>query len=256
MSTTRTQVVKFLKQGEKGERGATLRGPQAWSDCIVGYAFQAGVSGDEWKDVVLYNGNYYSCKKSHAKTASNYPGSTTDRNNGYWQLGDKIELVATKILLATYALVENLGVTAIEMKDSSGKVLFQAKDGKVTCRTGDFEDVSVTGNLTVAQLRYKANVVTDGKLGCSFVYGSGSCVLPSLAEGEFMRVVVFNPQITKTYMPMTLTGESPADRFLSESGDYFRDQETSIVLVGWYELIGYNNGGGMLWLYQTIRSDM
>lgn len=147
---SRTQVVKFIRKGDtgdKGEQGATLRGPQAWSDCAVGYAFQAGKVGDEWKDVVLYNGNYYSCKKSHTKTASNYPGSTTDRNNGYWQLGDKIELVATKILLATYALVENLGVTAIEMKDSSGNILFQAKDGNVTCNTGTFTNCVLDGYL-------------------------------------------------------------------------------------------------------------
>ena len=150
MGVSRTQVVKFIRKGDpgdKGEQGATLRGPQAWSDCAVGYAFQAGKVGEEWKDVVLYNGNYYSCKKSHSKTTSNYPGSTTDRNNGYWQLGDKIELVATKILLATYALVENLGVTAIEMKDSGGNVLFQAKDGNVTCNTGTFTNCVLDGYL-------------------------------------------------------------------------------------------------------------
>ena len=150
MGVSRTQVVKFIRKGDpgdKGEQGATLRGPQAWSDCAVGYAFQAGKVGEEWKDVVLYNGNYYSCKKSHSKTTSNYPGSMTDRNNGYWQLGDKIELVATKILLATYALVENLGVTAIEMKDSSGNILFQAKDGNVTCNTGTFTNCVLDGYL-------------------------------------------------------------------------------------------------------------
>jgi len=150
MGVTRTQVVKFIRKGdpgEKGDKGATLRGPQAWSDCATGYSFQAGKTGEQWKDVVLYNGNYYSCVKSHAKTASNYPGSTTANNNGYWQLGDKIELVATKILLATYALVENLGVTAIDMKDASGNILFQAKDGNVTCKTGTFENVTVKGIL-------------------------------------------------------------------------------------------------------------
>lgn len=147
---SRTQVVKFIRKGdtgEKGERGPALRGPQAWSDCATGYAFQAGNTGEEWKDVVLYNGNYYSCKKSHTKTASNYPGSATAINNGYWQLGDAIELVATKILLATYALVKNLGVEAIDMRDASGNILFQAKGGNVTCKTGTFENVNITGKL-------------------------------------------------------------------------------------------------------------
>lgn len=152
MGVSKTQVVKFIRKGDKGdkgEQGAVLRGPQAWSDCAMGYAFQAGGVGEKWQDVVIYGDNYYSCKKSHTKTASNYPGSTTAINNGYWQLGDKIELVATKILLATYALVENLGVAAIDMKDADGNILFQAKDGNVTCKTGTFENIRVSGNSKI-----------------------------------------------------------------------------------------------------------
>lgn len=146
MSVTRTQVVKFIRKGDKGdkgEQGAVLRGPQAWSDCATGYAFQAGGAGETWRDVVIYGDQHYVCKKSHTKTANNYPGSTTANNNGYWQLGDHIDLVATKILLATYALVENLGVTAIDMKDANGNVLFQAKDGVVQCQTGVFNNIDV-----------------------------------------------------------------------------------------------------------------
>lgn len=152
MGVSKTQVVKFIRKGDKGdkgEQGAVLRGPQAWSDCAMGYAFQAGGVGEKWQDVVIYGDNYYSCKKSHTKTASNYPGSTTAINNGYWQLGDKIELVATKILLATYALVKNLGVEAIDMKDVNGNILFQAKDGNVTCKTGTFENIRVSGNSKI-----------------------------------------------------------------------------------------------------------
>lgn len=157
MGVSKTQVVKYIRKGDKGdpgtngakgEQGAVLRGPQAWSDCATGYAFQAGGTTEAWKDVVLYNGNYYSCVKSHAKAASNYPGSTADINTKLWQLGDNIELVATKILLATYALVENLGVEVIDMKDANGNILFQAKDGHVTCKTGTFDNVNVqTGKI-------------------------------------------------------------------------------------------------------------
>lgn len=147
MGVTRTQVVKYIKKPEKGEQGATLRGPQAWSDCATGYNFYAGGPGETFVDVVMYNSNYYVCKKSHTKTSSNYPGSTTANNNGLWQLGDSIDLVATKILMATYAVVENLGVRAIEMKDANGNLLFTAKDGAVSCKTGTFENVTISGTL-------------------------------------------------------------------------------------------------------------
>lgn len=151
---TRTQVVKYIRKGDtgdKGERGPALRGPQVWDDCAEGYSFQAGGAGEEWKDVVLYNGNYYVCTKSHAKTAANYPGSAASESAGYWRLGDKMELVATKILLAAYALVENLGVEVIEMKDADGNMLFQARDGNVICKTGTFNGVTVTDALIKRQ---------------------------------------------------------------------------------------------------------
>lgn len=147
MGVTRTQVVKYIKKPEKGEQGATLRGPQAWSDCATGYNFYAGGPGETFVDVVMYNSNYYVCKKSHTKTSRNYPGSTTANNNGLWQLGDSIDLVATKILMATYAVVENLGVRAIEMKDANGNLLFTAKDGAVSCKTGTFENITISGTL-------------------------------------------------------------------------------------------------------------
>lgn len=134
------------QDGTKGERGAVLRGPQAWSDCAVGYGFQSGAEGEEFKDVVMYGNNYYSCIKSHTKTASNNPTSTTDTNNGYWKLADKFEMVATKILLAQYALVKNLGVEAIDMKDSAGNIIFQAKGGNVICNSGTFNSIKVTGD--------------------------------------------------------------------------------------------------------------
>ena len=148
MGASCTRVVKFIRKGDtgpKGDQGAVLRGPQAWSDCAVGYAFKQGAVGEAWLDVVLYNDYYYLCKKSHVKTASNYPGSSTAISQGLWQLGDAIDLVATKLLLAQYALVKNLGVEAIDMKDGQGNILFQAKDGNVTCKTGTFQNCIIEG---------------------------------------------------------------------------------------------------------------
>jgi len=157
-----------------GERGPALRGPQAWSDCAVGYVFYAGGDGEEWKDVVLYDGNYYSCVTGHAKTADNYPTSSKDTANGYWKLADTFELVATKILLSQYALVKNLGVETIDMKDSDGNVLFQAKDGNVICKTGTFENVTISGVLNGVTGSFKSlNCVNNsGTVVANISFGS------------------------------------------------------------------------------------
>ena len=164
------QSLYYIASGEngaKGDRGPTLRGPQAWSDCAVGYVFQSGANGEDYKDVVLYGNNYYSCIKSHTKTASNNPGSATDTNSGLWKLADKLEMVATKILLAQYALVKNLGVEAIDMKDADGNIIFQAKDGNVTCNRGTFNNITVKGNSTF-----------EGSVKANMFYGTVKKVTP------------------------------------------------------------------------------
>lgn len=147
--------------GAKGDRGPALRGPQAWSDCAVGYVFQSGASGEEYKDVVLYGGNYYSCIKSHTKAANNNPGNAADTNVGLWKLADPVEIVATKILLAQYALVKNLGVEAIDMKDAKGNIIFQAKDGNVTCNSGTFTNGTFTNVKVIGSIRNPFNLAND-----------------------------------------------------------------------------------------------
>ena len=159
--TVSFKTVADGQPGAKGDRGPALRGPQAWSDCAVGYVFQSGASGEEYKDVVLYGDNYYSCIKSHTKTADNNPESTADTNNGLWKLADKLEIVATKILLAQYALVKNLGVEAIDMKDAKGNIIFQAKDGNVTCNSGTFTNGTFTNVKVIGSIRNPFNLVND-----------------------------------------------------------------------------------------------
>lgn len=187
--------------GTRGDRGPALRGPQAWSDCAVGYSFQCGADDEMWQDVVIYQGRYYSCKKSHVKTSSNPPLSAEDINNGYWQLATKMDMVATKILLSTYALVKNLGVECIDMRDAAGNILFQAKGGNVICKTGSFEDVKVSGDIRVKSLRHivnpSDNVITSA-FWCSTLMdslGTGTrvepyIVFPHLAPGEAMETTV------------------------------------------------------------------
>lgn len=164
------QSLYYIASGEngaKGDRGPALRGPQAWSDCAVGYVFQSGASGEEYKDIVLYGNTYYSCIKSHTKTASNNPGSATDTNSGLWKLADKLEMVATKILLTQYALVKNLGVETIDMKDADGNIIFQAKDGDVICNSGTFKNITVKGNSSF-----------EGSVKANMFYGTVRKVTP------------------------------------------------------------------------------
>ena len=243
--------------GQKGEVGATLRGPQSWSDLGDGYSFEAGGEGDEWKDVVIYGSTYYSCIKNHVKTADNYPGSPEDSNNQYWRAGKPMEIIATKVLLAEFGYVRNLGAEAIKMTNKEGtEVVFEAHDGKIICKSGTFENVTVSGDISVGRLRYSRNTVYDGEsvINGSFIFGSGTFRLPHLSSGEFMRVVVFSPIITRSTPPATLVGEQSEDVFLAAGNSFFLQRESSVDVEGWCELIGTDNGGHTLWLYNNIKN--
>lgn len=254
-----TIPVKTIADGEdgkRGETGATLRGPQSWANCGNGYSFESGASGEEWKDVVIYNSGYYSCIKSHIRTETNFPGSAEDQNNQYWRLGSPIEMVIAKIILSQYQLVDNLGVKVIEMKDENGKMMFLAKDGKVICNGGIFQNISVSGDISVGRLRYNENTVTDGTsvINGSFIRGGGTYVLPHLSDGEFMRIVVFNPIITRSTPLATLKGEQEMDAFMAAGSSFSLNRETTIEVYGWCELIGTSQNGHTIWVYSVVEN--
>lgn len=250
------RTVEDGEPGAKGEVGATLRGPQSWENCGNGYSFESGASGEEWKDVVIYKSGYYSCIKSHVKSADNYPGSKEDTNNGYWRLGSPIELVVAKIILAQYQLVDNLGVKVIEMKDKNDNIMFLAKDGNVICNGGIFQNISVSGDISVGRLRYNENTVTDGTsvINGSFIRGGGTYVLPHLSDGEFMRIVVFNPIITRSTLLATLKGEQEMDAFMAAGSNFFLNREATIGVYGWCELIGTSQNGHTIWVYSVVEN--
>lgn len=250
-------TVEDGEPGAKGETGATLRGPQSWANCGNGYSFQAGAAGEEWKDVVFCNSGYYSCIKSHVKSATNYPGSDEDTNNGYWRLGSPFEMVIANLILSQFQIVENLGVRTIEMKDKDGNVVFRAKDGEVICKRGTFNNVSVSGDISVGRLRYNENTVTDGTsvINGSFIRGGGTYVLPHLKDGEFMRIVVFNPIITRSTPPTVLKGEQTKDVFMAAGRSYSLQREKTIEAYGWCELIGTNHLGQTIWVYNNVENN-
>lgn len=241
MGVSITRIVKFIRKGSKGDRGPALRGPQAWSDCAVGYVFQSGASGEEYKDIVVYGNNYYSCIKSHAKTASNNPGSTIDTNSGLWKLSDKLEMVATKILLAQYALVKNLGVETIDMKDADGKIIFQAKDGEVICNSGTFKNIKVIGSIrnpfTLANdsfdTDYSDNVamLSDDRDAWLTAYS-----MPWDVSQSGRRLTIVNYKWGSTLASGKASINAPSGKYFFEDGIKKSELKVSREIV---EMIGY-----------------
>lgn len=158
-SYSRRIFVKSVDNGEKGARGPSLRGPQLWDEVPVGFEFESGGEDDEFLDCVIYgpNKDVYICKTNHTKVTTNGPTSVTAENNELWRLSTKFEVVATRLLLAEYAVIRNLGVEALEMyaRDADGEVVLNAdgtkkiiayiRDGKIVINTGEFNNVVFSG---------------------------------------------------------------------------------------------------------------
>lgn len=243
--TVSFKTVADGQPGAKGDRGPALRGPQAWSDCAVGYMFQSGASGEEYKDVVLYGGNYYSCIKSHTKTASNNPGSATDTNSGLWKLADKFEMVATKILLAQYALVKNLGVEAIDMKDANDNIIFQAKDGNVTCNSGTFTNGTFTNVKVIGSIRNPFNLANgsfdvDYSDNVAMLSSGGGWLdaysMPWDVSQNGRRLTIVNYKWGSTMAQGQAAISAPNGKYFFEDGIQKSELKVSREIV---EMIGY-----------------
>ncbi len=219
----RGEVATAYMPNENEMQGTSIRGPQKWETLPIGYGFQAGGLGDNYQDIVMVGTDYFYCKKRHTKTASS-PSPKNDSTN--WKQGSKIDMVATDIMLAKYSLIENLGVTAIEMykKNSDGSLatdengayipVLLAKDGNLSCK-GVLE--ATTMKLTQAE-EYKGateswcedrhwndatihlqlwnpDFLKQPFFGTAFLFHASAAertyILPDLALGEVRELTIF-----------------------------------------------------------------
>lgn len=138
------------KKGEKGEKGPALRGPQLYSDVPSNFQFMEGAAGEEFLDIVIDdNGNFYKCKQTHVKSSGVAPGATGWET--YWSLGTKFDIVATQILLATYALIKNLGVENVEAKDANNNTIFSVRNGILVCNGGTIGGFKISSSRIGAE---------------------------------------------------------------------------------------------------------
>ena len=148
-SSSTSPICTAGNKGDKGEKGKYMRGPQDWKSLPDGFTFYPLEDNEvAFFDTIEYEGEYYECNKKHAKNSSVTPLADYKAygGKGNWNLGIRFSMVAAKILLTQYALVKNLGVETIDMKDANGNIIFQAKNGEVICNSGTFNNIKVTGD--------------------------------------------------------------------------------------------------------------
>nr|DAR27990.1 MAG TPA: Minor structural protein [Caudoviricetes sp.] len=70
-------------------------------------------------DVVSHNGQYYSCKRTNV-------GQEPAANSQYWEAANKMKFVATDLLLAERAFIDNLGVRRIATRVNGPRFIAEA----------------------------------------------------------------------------------------------------------------------------------
>lgn len=153
--TVASAALVMNREGGQGIPGPTYQPLRVrnWDKLAVKTELYSGMeAGAQWTDIV-YRENplaeagvqYWRCKQYFRKAVGQTLPQTEDANlvkvSSYGSL-------ATDIFLANYALIKNLGAEAIVMRDSSGNLMFQAINGEVTCKTGNFENIHISRNST------------------------------------------------------------------------------------------------------------
>lgn len=135
-------------------RGAVMRPLGDWDALPDGFKFQSGGVGEEFIDMVSVKSEgallWWSCKRSHAKTKDTRPNV----NAPFWELGQNLKFVATDLLLAKKAFIENLGVRNVETRNAQGEVTFKAEEnGEVRAKGGRFENIHIAGESRFSKLK-------------------------------------------------------------------------------------------------------
>lgn len=135
-------------------RGAAVRPLGDWDALPDGFNFQSGGVGEEFIDLVSVKSEgallWWSCKRSHTKTMDTRPNV----NAPFWELGQNLKFVATDLLLAKKAFIENLGVRNVETRNAQGEVTFKAEEnGEVRAKGGRFENIHIAGESRFSKLK-------------------------------------------------------------------------------------------------------
>lgn len=135
-------------------RGAAMRPLGDWDALPDGFKFQSGGVGEEFIDLVSVKSEgallWWSCKRSHTKTKDTRPNV----NAPFWELGQNLKFVATDLLLAKKAFIDNLGVRNVETRNAQGEVTFKAEEnGEVRAKGGRFENIHIAGESRFSKLK-------------------------------------------------------------------------------------------------------
>ena len=182
-------------------------------------------------------------------TANTISQTITDLSTGIEQAGIHLDGVNSEITLKAdkTKFVDRDGKTEVFIKDGklntkvvdADKVIAEGIQSKtIDAKDATFENVNISGDLTIRRLRYKANAIRNNKLDCSFIYGPEDLTMPILEHKEFMQITVLVPMVTRVVAFANLKVGRSSDCFLYKNESFLEQGIQNVSLSGFVELLG------------------
>lgn len=184
----------------------------------------------------------YTYTKTDTSSSSNKPGSSSSWQT-YWKQINGMDPIYTPFILADAADISQLTVGGVVMKDDAGEVVFEAKDGNVTCKTGTFENIDISGDSTFSGRLY-AEAVLEGDNPHSV-----SVTLPIVPDGHSYRFIATAYLMTGQNNFYCVAQEDVIILYYDRSGGYVKTH--SLAKGSSYAMVASSNPLGLC-VYEFI----
>lgn len=216
--------------------------------------------------MVKQGDNYYMmCRSGITQGLDPYQDASLD-NPTTWMKVDKYNAVYTEIIMASLGLIgkavfngdfmysqqgytidsngnrvaQNYGNFGMPDFEDNSKfhpnVLIDFVQGLLRCRKAvveesTFNDCTVTGSCSIGALKMVANKLSNGVVDCGYIAASPgtSIKLPTIKEGEYLKIIFYNPPYTRTGAAVYVTSEQDDAIFIFNS---YTGKEYSQVNMG------------------------
>ena len=175
-----TLTVAPTVQGNDGKNGESVTGARGPIPRTHGapetksYKYLSGDKDEDYVDLVYYNGAWYRCISTY--TATN-PKPSSDSTHWEQSATTGWTFMATDLLLAETGYIENLRVDDVYITSKGsgkGDTIFIANKNGLTCKSGTFENVTVSGKVTA----------TSGTFGVWAINTTDTCIQSGNTNGN------------------------------------------------------------------------
>lgn len=149
--------IAYKQQPEKGDPGAkgAIRRVTEWAGDVQYYA---GEAGEEYQDIVYYQGYYYLCTNTHKSNSMADPAKQVAGGSLNWALQNDFNFIASKVVMigeGTNGWIIDNG----RIYHSSGKIELSS-DGSIKTSNGKYK-VDADGAVTATDGTFKGKIQGD-----------------------------------------------------------------------------------------------